>query len=83
MPNSSCLWRTGYAKTRPEPFLYTWSNFLRPELLACTPYSQRRPPPPPALSTRVTVLFGLEAGSEGASRGGDGAGPASGLRFMI
>ena len=34
-----------------------------------------------ALSTRVTVLFGLEARSGGASRGGNGAGPASGLRF--
>ena len=32
-----------------------------------------------ALSTHVTVLFGLEAKSAGASRGGDGTGPAYGF----
>ena len=35
------------------------------------------------MSTRVTVLFGLEARSAGASCGGDGAGPASRLRYVI
>ena len=35
------------------------------------------------IPTRVTVLFGLEASSAGSSRGGKGAGPASGLRCVI
>ena len=36
-----------------------------------------------ALNTPIIVLFVLEGRSAGASCGGDGAGPASGLQYVI